>query len=340
MLEIRENQIEDIFSTQLDEVRRLLSLDESLTLISRQKTLPSGDRLDLVYVSATSLHLMELKSLRCENRFCDQILRYRHEVMQLQAKREMPPLPLRAYLVCTAFTRDQIITCETHGITPIVFSPYEILKGYYFRVKAITTLIQMKPKNHGLWQLKLLNRIIYSVDTNSSIVALCKVTGLSRSTVQSYLSLATEVGLTVVNAQRITLSELGSKYFSMRRADMPTDYISDEQADSIRAFVTSHPFHSQATFGIYSAVEAVFALSKNFYPVPLEEAVPYFRLLSGKASEWGPKASNDGFRMYSNYCVELGLLAKMDNHFYLTPAGIKFILLLELNKSIMMVNAM
>jgi hypothetical protein len=37
MIEIRESQIEDIFACQLDDVRTVLSLNESLTLIDRQK---------------------------------------------------------------------------------------------------------------------------------------------------------------------------------------------------------------------------------------------------------------------------------------------------------------
>jgi hypothetical protein len=43
--------------------------------------------------------------------------------------------------------------------------------------------------------------------------------------------------------------------------------------------------------------------------------------------------------MYSNYAIDLGLLAKMSKNYYLTPGGVKFILLLELNKSILFVNS-
>ena len=58
MLEIRESQIEDIFATQLDEVKYILSLDVSLTLIDRQKPVNSG-RIDLLFLSVTSLHLLD-----------------------------------------------------------------------------------------------------------------------------------------------------------------------------------------------------------------------------------------------------------------------------------------
>jgi hypothetical protein len=56
MLEIRESQIEDIFATQLDEVKRTLSIDDEISLISRQKILPSGNLL-----------LVEFKVVRSKN---------------------------------------------------------------------------------------------------------------------------------------------------------------------------------------------------------------------------------------------------------------------------------
>jgi hypothetical protein len=57
MLEIRESQMEDIFATQLDEVKALLSLSESLTLFERQKKVNSG-RIDLIFISISHLHLL------------------------------------------------------------------------------------------------------------------------------------------------------------------------------------------------------------------------------------------------------------------------------------------
>jgi len=50
MLEIRESQIEDIFATQFDEVKRILSIDDEISLISRQKILPSGNKIDLLFL--------------------------------------------------------------------------------------------------------------------------------------------------------------------------------------------------------------------------------------------------------------------------------------------------
>ena len=44
--------------------------------------------------------------------------------------------------------------------------------------------------------------------------------------------------------------------------------------------------------------------------------------------------------MYSNYAIDLGLAAKMGEKFYLTPVGVRFIMLLNLHKTIKMVDSL
>ena len=338
-LEIRESQIEDIFATQLDEVRNALSIRENISLISRQKILPSGNKIDLLFLSSTNLLLLELKAVRSQTKFCEQAAEYREELIDLQKKREIPNLPIKTFLVCPSFLESHKNLCYETEIIPIQFSPYEFLKNYYFKVKAVTKLISLKPSNHGVWNLHLLNRILYSMDSDIKIDKLPEKTGLSNSTVRSYIRLSTELGLTNRN-KKIGLTDLGKKYIGNREKSAPTEYICDEQTDILKEHIIKNPFSSPAIYGIYSVVETIFALSKNYYPVPLKEAANYFNYLSGKKSEWGIKASNDAFVMYSNYGIDLGLLAKIGKEYYITPSGIKFMLLLELNKSILFVNSL
>ena len=338
MLEIRESQIEDIFATQLDDVKKLLSLDGSIALINRQKKLPSGGILDLVFLSSNNLLLLELKAVRSEIIFCDQVINYRNEIISLQAKDEFPKLPIKSFLICPEFSASHKEYCLRNEVIPIQFSPYELLKNFYFKVKAISQLISLKPSNHGLWNLSLLNRILYSINEITTISDLIKRAKLSKSTVGSYLRLSTELGLTKVKPN-ISLTELGIKYVRNRDVEKSVEFISEAQTEILKNFITSNPFASPAIFGIYSAVETIFVLSKNFYPVPLKEATIQFAYLTGKHNEWAAKASNDAFIMYSNYCIDLGLLAKVSRDYYITPSGIRFILLLELNKSILFVNS-
>ena len=338
MLEIRESQIEDIFATQFDEVKRILSIDDEISLISRQKILPSGNKIDLLFLSSTDLLLLELKAVRSEIKFCEQVVRYREELTELQRDKEIPNLPIKAYLICPDFLESHKKFCYANDVEPVQFSPYELLKNYYYRVKALTRMIRLKPSNHGLWNLNLLNRVLYSIKNECSIEELAKKIGLSKSTVRSYLHLSTELGLTI-RKPKVSLTPLGASYVAKKEQSAPVEFISDEQIEVLKKHITQNPFFSPAIFGIYSAVETVFALSKNFYPVPLKEAVKYFTYLTGKHSQWAAKAAHDAFIMYSNYGINLGLLAKVGQNYYLTPAGIRFILLLELNKAILFVNS-
>ena len=337
MLEIRESQIEDIFATQLDDVKNILSVQGNISLISRQKKLPSGI-LDLLYICSNELLLFELKAVSSKIEFCDQVLSYKKDLLLLQSREELPSLSIKVYLACPHFSDIHKKYCYDNNVIPVTFSPYELLKNYYLKVKAISTLISLKPTNHGLWNLSLLNRILYSIENGEDINNLSKKVGLSKSTVGSYLRLSDELGLTVKDKTVVRLTTMGLKYIQKRDNDKPTDYINDEQAEIIKEFVIQNPFFSPAVFGIYSAVETIFALSKNYYPVPLQEAHTYFSYLSGKRSEWKEKASRDAFIMYSNYAINLGLLAKMGRTYYITPLGIRFVLLLELNKSILFVS--
>ncbi len=339
MLEIRESQIEDILATQLDDVKRLLSINGSISLINRQKKLPSGGIIDLLFLSASELLLIELKAVRSEKKFCDQVIDYRNEIALLQPKNEFPNLPIKLYLVCPEFLDNHVEYCLKNDVIPIQFSPYELLKNFYFKVKAISMLINLKPSNHGLWNLNLLNKILYSIIDKITLSELIKKTKLSKSTINSYLMLSSELGLNKIKPE-IVLTELGKDYVSKRDYDKSIEYINEEQIEVLKKFITNNPFSSPGIYGIYSAVETIFILSKNFYPVPIREATRQFAYLTGKHNEWATKAQIDAFIMYSNYSIDLGLMAKVNRDYYLTPAGIRFILLLELNKSILFVNSM
>jgi hypothetical protein len=133
------------------------------------------------------------------------------------------------------------------------------------------------------------------------------------------------------------LTDLGKKYVNLK--DDKIERLNDKQVDLLKEHIIKNPFSSPAIYGIYVAVETIFLLSKNYYPVPLNESHSFFATLSGKQSEWAEKASTDAFCMYSNYAIDLGLLTKINHDYYITPAGIRFILLLELNKSILFVNS-
>jgi hypothetical protein len=172
--------------------------------------------------------------------------------------------------------------------------------------------------------------------------ALANKTALSESTVGSYLRFAEEMQLVAKRSRNeYTLTELGKKYVWNRDPKAPEDHISEEQAGVMQDFIIKDPFASRAIYGIYTIVESVFTLSKNTYPVPLDLVINYFRESSGKFFEWSSKkAALDGTKMYSNYATELGLIGQIGDKFYITPNGVRFILLLQLHKTIKTVDAL
>ena len=100
-----------------------------------------------------------------------------------------------------------------------------------------------------------------------------------------------------------------------------------------------NPYNSCINLGIASMVECVFTLSKTSYPVPLEQLEQFFAVYSGKSTEWqAARAKMYGAKMYSNYAIDLGLLAKTDTSVYLTPEGFKFVIQMQLHKSLKLMN--
>ena len=59
----------------------------------------------------------------------------------------------------------------------------------------------------------------------------------------------------------------------------------------------------------------------------------------GKEKTWkSKKARNTATYIFSNYAVELGLVSKIDNSFYINPIGLRSILLLQLKRSIKLIE--
>jgi hypothetical protein len=167
-------------------------------------------------------------------------------------------------------------------------------------------------------------------------------TGLSVSTVGSYLRLVGDIHLVeITNDRKYRLSDLGKKYIWGKDTKAPAEFMSDEQAKILQDFIIKDPFVSRTIFGIHTLVEVIFTLSKNTHPVSLDMVMDYFRKSSGKYFEWSSdKTIADGTKMYSNYATELGLIGRVGDKFYITPDGVRFVLLLQLHKAIKMVDAL
>lgn len=339
--EVRESQVEDVLATYPDITKEIVGIPDDLTLLARQKLLPSGNRLDLLFVSGIRLKLLELKVSVFEKGFINQVAQYKHELVKLQSQDKLVNGDIDAYLLCPSMTTQQKQECIKSNVYPIEYSPERILESFFARLRGQAGFIFSKPADHGLWAIHLLNRLLYRMDEPKDKKLLSAQLGLSESTIGSYLRFAEELHLVEKKNRQFILAELGKKYVWNRDTQTLEDYISDDQTKILQEFIVKDPFASRVILGIYTMVEVVFTLAKNTYPVPLDILVNNFRESSGKFFEWSsPKSASDGTKMYSKYATELGLIGRTGDKFYLTPDGVRFILLLQLHKALQIADSL
>ncbi len=339
---VRESQVEDVLATYPDIAKEILEIKEELTLLARQKILPSGDKIDLLFVADSRIKLVELKVEKCKHEFIRQVKSYKDELIKLQEAKKLIEGDIDAFLVSPEISVEQKRLCENVGIIPCEYQPQRVLEAFFERLKKFANFITLKPADHGLWQIHLLNRLLYALPEKMTKKELAEEIGLSVSTIGSYFRLANDLELIeTTNDKKYQLTDLGKKYVQSRDIKAPIEFISDEQSQIIQDFIIKDPFVSRTVFGIYTMVETIFTLSKNTYPVSLDMVMNYFRESSGKHFEWSIKKTVfDGTKMYSNYAIELGLIGRIGNKFYITPDGVRFILLLQLHKTIKVIDAL
>lgn len=340
---VKESQVEEILATYPDIAAEVLGLSENLALISRQQLLPSGNRLDLLFAQGAKLVLVELKVVTYASEFLTQIVGYRQELQALQAQGQFVRGDIASYLLCPVISPHGKTNAVNEGIIPVEFDPQHVLNMFFARLKVLAPFIGLQPPDHGVWSLHLLNPILYALPEDGiNTEHLSQRIGLKVKTIDSYLRLANEVDLVRRDSHgRFELSELGREYVRGRDFGKGLDFIADSQIVPLRDKIISDPFANRVTFGIYTVVESVFSLARNTYPVPENLLIGYFALSSGKHFTWSsPKAASHGTHMYTNYAIELGLVGRYSNKYYLTPDGIRFIFLLQLHKSIKMIDAL
>ena len=339
-IKVRESQIEDVLATYSEVTQRLIGSQHELRLIARQMPLQSG-RLDLLFSAGTRLLLLELKVEAFKRDFVSQVKSYAQDLLKLQEEGTLIAAPIDSLLLCPRFTSSGEQLCLAEGVTPVSYSPAEVLLDFYSRLGSVATFMSLRPSDHGLWNIHLIHRVLYSLPSHETVPSLAKATGLSAKSVGNHLRFAQELHLVLLHDRRYRLTEVGEAYVAARHPELPSDFTSEQQTEILRDFIVKDPFASPTIFGIYTMVEVVFALSRNNYPVAWDSLTAYFREASGKRFEWSASRTEyHGSRMYSNFAVELGLLGRIGHNLYLTPDGLRFILLLQLHKSIKMIDAL
>jgi len=279
--------------------------------------------------------------LLLQKKFVQQVISYRNDLLLFQKQGKLVQGYIQPFLLLPDFNNSNKKIAESEGVLCEQYNPETILKYFYSeKLRPITSFVENKPIDIGIWNIHLIHKFIYFVDKINSIKELQNIVGGSPKSLYNKIKFADELGLLIWNSKNdyIALSELGKKYICAKD-DYFKDTLSEEQAKLLRNQVVENPYHSSVILGIASMVECVFALSKTSYPVAISQLENYFTIYSGKIYDWQTeKAQRHGAKMYSNYAIDLGLMAKTDNNVYLTPDGFKFVVQLQLHKSLKLMN--
>ena len=339
-MEIREKQIEDILVCSPSLVQKTFGLEEEPRLIGRQIAVPSG-RLDMLYMYQKYLFLIELKVATFQKKYINQVLEYKKDLQKFQLQGKLVGGDIVPYLLMPYTSNNNRSEIEAHGVLLQEYNPEDLLNFFYSeRLRPITTFSELKPVDVGIWNIHLINKFIFKLTLTNSIRELQQIVGGSSKTLYNKIRFANELGLLnwSKNGDYIALSRLGEQYVATKDRSFD-DTLSEDQAKLLKDHVMQNPYDSCINLGISSMVECVFTLAKTSYPVPLEQLEQYFAIYSGKLHDWQtPRAKMYGAKMYSNYAIDIGLLAKNGNSIYITPEGFKFVIQMQLHKSLKLMN--
>jgi len=335
-MEVRENQIEEILAHSPIIVKDLLALGEMPKLVGRQISVPSG-RLDLLYLDTNFLILIELKVVPYHNDHFNQIIGYKTDLLEYQRQGKMVNCPILSYIFVPSDSTQLAKMELQQEVFVQAYNPEYLLEYFYKNsLKPITSFVDKKPIDIGIWNIHLINDLIYQAHNGLSYNEIKEFLELSDKTFYNKVKFAKELGLIEWNprSKYFSLTKLGIDY-SMSKDLNYDGLLSESQAKLLRNQVIRNPYESSIIVGIASMVECVFSLAKITYPVPMDIIQNYYAYYSGKVYNWQTdKSKKHGLVMYSNYAIDLGLLAKTDKSIFITPEGIKFVLQLQLHKGL------
>jgi hypothetical protein len=340
---VKESEIEEALVSDLRILQSVLGLSNEVKLIARQLHLRNRKRrIDLLLVSGKQLVLVELKvtPFSLENK--GQILEYKLELEHLQNHSQLPAGEILCFLLVTDYLSFHFDDCRRSGVALIKYAPESVLKNYYSNLLTSNHFLRVKPKDYGVFNLGLMNRTLLEVQKGKTQEEeIAKSIKLSTNSVHNHLKTSIECGFVRRREGKYFLTDLGDKYTSLASEGMFRDTLSDGQAEVFKEYVTKAPFSSSVIFGIYAILESAFLLARNSYPIDFKLLTEFFTVVSGKQNEWkSARARQTATYTFLNFAIDLGLLGKIGSNVVITPSGFKFMLMLQLHKSIEMIDSL
>ena len=336
---ISEKIIEDILSSDKIIFGEMLSLNPAnLSLVARQKILRSG-KLDLLYLYEDELFLVELKVVTFYNDIISQVNGYFEDLQELQRQHKLIDAEIRKIILVTEAQATDIEKCKQELIELFTYSPEFVLSRYYENFRELSYFLKLQSGDYGVVRLGLLKSTLRLLSEGKNVKKICEAEGKSDKTIKNRLSVAALLGLVAKFKEEYFLTDFGGALLEAGNGVIE-DRFSDKQTEMLSNFVRENPFYSSITYTVFSVVESAFVLSKSKYPVPRDALQDYFVKSVGKGETWRtPRARETATYIFSNYACELEFLAKVGNHFYITPKGIQAILLLQLNRSLKLIES-
>jgi len=335
---VSEKTIEDILTADKTILAEILSVNFSdLSLVTRQKALKSGN-LDLLYLHKNKLFLIELKVVDFYKDIVKQINGYHEDLKELQHHNRLIKADIRKIVMVTRARPSDLELCNRNGIKLIIYKPEEVLSKFFENFRQLAYFLNIESADYGVVRLGLLKPALLLLSKGYSTNQISGTLKKSVKTIGNRLMVARRLNLVTKFQNEYFLTDFGNSLLAQGEPKID-DKFNLQQVDLLARFVMENPFFSPVTFTIFSIVESAFVLSKSNYPVPFNKLRDYFIESVGKASTWKrEKAKDTAAYIFSNYACELQFLSKVSNHFYLTPLGIHAVLLLQLNRSIKLIE--
>jgi len=336
-LDISERVIEDVLIADKSIIAGILEIDPAdLDLLARQKIVVSG-KIDMLFIHRDEIILIELKVTPFYNAIIQQINEYYEDLVNLQNQNRLVKSPIRKVILVTDCQFKDEDLCKSESIDIITYKPKDVLSSYYENFKEVSYFLKVQPGDFGVTRLGLFKSTLNKISEGIKLNDVAKLENRSIKTIRNRVSVAMRLNLVAKHREEYYLTEMGEVFNSY--SDEVDDRLSIEQSDLLQAFIRENPFYSSITYTILGLIESVFILAKNYHPVPEDQVKEHFVQSVGKISTWArEKSKSTATYIFSNYAIELNFLTRLNNHLFLAPAGINAILLLQLHRSIKLIE--
>jgi hypothetical protein len=299
----------------------------------------TSGKLDLLYLCDNELLLIELKVEDFYGDIIRQISGYYDDLKGLQKQNKLINAEIRKIILVTGYKQDDPKKCQESNISLVAYNPQVVLTKYYENFREMSYFLKIQSGQQGIVRLGLLKETLKILAAGKNAKQIAEAEHRSVKTIGNRLLVALQMGLVVKYQNKYFLTDMGNEFVEVQDSTVD-DRLSEKQIELLSEFIKQNPFRSATTYTIFAVLETVFVLAKNTYPVPKDAVKDYFIKSVGKTATWRTdKARETATYIFSNYACELELLAKIDNRFFITPKGIQAILLLQLNRSIKLIES-